>query len=312
MTFRLATAVLLTAGVLLAPACQSEQPSSSAPTLPLPPPPPPPSRAPDPPETNHLIPGFTGLYFTPGHPLVLAEGSSVFVDVNWVSGGDVWREPTRFQIVSGAPPTDLSVTPSTVEIGPGAGNADAVLLTAVADDQPGEDPTTYTVHVRAGGRAPTGWAWDLSRAQMQVTVVEAESSPRVEEPSPSACNQMSLLAVANGDARDAGSWMRAVHGDDLRHYVSGDILLRAAHAGSALSLLAPYRRPFAHREEAGGPPLYRPYPFGFLIDLDLRETGSGFEQTMSLAWFDDLHLRLETPGCDALEAICEDGVCWVR
>jgi len=77
-------------------------------------------------------------------------------------------------------------------------------------------------------------------------------------------------------------------------------------------VLAPYRRPFAHREEAGGPPLYRPYPFGFLIDLDLRETGSGFEQAMSLAWFDDLHVRLETPGCDALEAICADGACRVR
>ena len=310
MTSRSTTAVLLTAGVVFGPGCESEQPPPPAPTLPLPPPPPP-SVAPDPPETNQLIPGFTGLYFTPGQPLVLAEGSSVFVDVNWVSGGDVWREPTRYQIVSGVPPTELSVSPSTVEIGPGAGNGDAVLLTAVADDQPGEEPKTYTVHVRAGERAVTGWAWDFSRTQMQVTVVEAESPPAVEEPSPPACDRMSLQALANREARDVGSWMRAVHGDDLRHYVSGDILLHAAHPETTLSFLAPYRRPFARREEAGGPPLYRPYPFGFLIDLDLRETGSGFEQAMSLAWFDDLHLRLETPGCAPLEAICENGACRV-
>ncbi|MDE3260429.1 MAG: hypothetical protein OYL41_00470 [Acidobacteriota bacterium] len=311
MTFRLATAVLLTAGVVLGSGCQSEQPPPPTPTLPSPPPPPP-TTTPDPPETNDLIPGFTGLYFTPGQPLVLAEGSSVFVDVNWVGGGDVWREPTRYQVVSGAPPTELSVTPSTVEIGPGTGNADAVLLTAVADDQPGEVPETYTIHLRAGEQAVTGWAWDFSRTQMQVTIVEAESPPLRDEPFSSACDPMSLRAVTDGETRDVGSWMRAVHGDDLRHYVSGDILLRATHPGSALTLLAPYRRPFAHREEAGGSPLYRPYPFGFLIDLDLRETGSGFEQAMSLAWFDDLHLRLETPGCAPQEAICENGACRVR
>ena len=80
----------------------------------------------------------------------------------------------------------------------------------------------------------------------------------------------------------------------------------------ALTLLAPYRRPFAHREVEGDPPLYRPYPFGFLFDLALRDLDTAFEQTMTLVWFDDLHLRPETPGCGALEAICEGGDCRVR
>ena len=310
MRLHFAGAWLVTSTLVLAPACRPEQAAPPAPTLPLPPPPSP--TTPVPPETRYLVPGFTGLHFIPGQPLVLGEGSSVFVDINWVGGGGVPQEAVPYRIVSDAPPSELSVTPSTVEVGPGVNNAGAIILSAVADDHSGEVPATYAVELQAEGPPAEGWAYDLSRAEMRVTVVEAESSPPVEEPSPSACDQMSLQAVATGETRDVGSWMRAVHGDDLRHYISGDILLRAAHPGSALSLLAPYRRPFAHREEPGGPPLYRPYPFGFLIDLDLRETGSGFEQAVSLAWFDDLHLRLETPGCAPLEAICDNGACRAR
>ena len=62
----------------------------------------------------------------------------------------------------------------------------------------------------------------------------------------------------------------------------------------------------------GEPPSYHPYPFGFLFDLGSRETGAGFEQTMTLAWFDDLHLRVDIPGCDSLEAVCEGGTCRLR
>ena len=311
MTFRLAAILLPAACVFLAPACQPEPTARPAPTLPLPPPPPP-STAPEPAEENYLVPGFTGLYVTPGQPLVIAEGSSVFVDVNWVGGGSEWREPVTVRIVSGAPPSELTVEPSLVEFGPGAENAGAIFLSAVADDRDGEAPATYTVQFGAGGRTPDGWAWDLSRAEMQVTVVEAEPSLPGAETSPSACSQTSLQAVAHGETRDAGGWMRAVHGDDLGRYLSGDIRLRAAHPGSALTLVAPYRRPFAHREEEDGPPLYRPYPFGFLFDLDLRETGDWFQQAMTLAWFDDLHLRFDAPGCHSVEAICEDGACRVR
>ncbi len=310
MRIRFASALLVTCYLLLEPACQPEQTAPPAPTLPLPPPPPP--TTPAAPETRYLVPGFTGLHFIPGQPLVLGEGSSVFVDVNWVGGDGFPQEAVPYRIVSDAPPSELSVSPSTVEVGPGINNAGAIILRAVTDDRSGEVPATYTVELQAEGPLGEGWTYDLSRAEMQVTVVEAESPPLRDEPFLSACDRISLHAVIREETRDVGSWMRAVHGDDLRHYVSGDILLRIAHPGSALSLLAPYRRPFAHREEPGGPPLYRPYPFGFLIDLDLRETGSGFEQAMSLAWFDDLHLRLEAPGCDALEAICEDGACRVR
>ena len=310
MTFRLTAILLPTACVFLAPACEPEPTAPPAPTLPLRPPPPP-STAPEPAEEDYLVPAFTGLYVTPGQPLVLAEGSSVFVDVNWVGGASVWREPMTVRIVSGAPPSELTVEPSLVEFGPGAENAGAIFLSAVADNRNGEAPATYTIQFRAEGRTPDGWAWDLSRAQMQVTVVDAEPVP-VGGPSPITCGEVSLQAVAHGEARDVGSWMRAVHGDDLARYFSGDVLLRAQYPGTAITLVAPYRRPFAHREEEDGPSLYRPYPFGFLLDLDLRDTGDWFEQAMTLAWFDDLHLRLDVPGCDSVEAICEDGTCRVR
>ena len=310
MRFRFACALLMTCYLFLEPACQPEQAVPPAPTLPLPPAPP--QETPAPPETRYLAPGFTGLFFIPGQPLVLAEGSSVFVDVNWVGGEGFPQDVVPYRVVSDAPPSELSVTPSTVQVGPGVSNADAIILSAVADDRSGEVPATYAVELQAESPLAQGWVYDLSRAKMRVTVVETAQSTPVGEPSAAACDQTSLEAVAHAGMRDVGSWMQAVHGNDLSRYFSGDIRLSAAHSKTALSLLAPYRRPFAHREEAGGPPLYRPYPFGFLFDLNLRETGEGFEQVMTLAWFDDLRLHLEIPGCDALEAICEGGACRVR
>lgn len=307
---------LLTGCMFLAIGCQPEREVTPAPTLP---PPPPPLTPAEPPETRYLAPGFTGLYFIPGKPLVLAEGSSVFVDVNWVGGDVNWvggddfpPSPSSFQIVSDAPASELSVTPFTVEVGPRAQNASAIFLSAVVDGRAGEAPATYTLEVRPGGPPAPGWAYDLSRAKMEVTVVEAEPPAPDDDSSAYSCQETRLQALAQGEARDSGSWMRSVHGDDLTDYVTTNVVLRAAHPRTALSLLAPYRRPFAHREMEGDRPFYRPYPFGFLLDLDVRATRVGFEQTMTLAWFDDLHLRLETPGCDTLEAICENGACRVR
>ena len=85
--------------------------------------------------------------------------------------------------------------------------------------------------------------------------------------------------------------------------------VRTTHPKAALSRLAPHRRALAYREEEGGPLLSRPYPFGFLFDPSLRETRGGFEPTINLAWFDGLHMPLETPGCESLEAACDDGAC---
>ena len=310
MRFPIACALLITSLLFLAPACQPEQVAPPAPTVPSPPPPPP--ATPVPPETRYLVPGFTGLHFIPGQPLLLAEGSSVFVDINWIGGDGFPQNAVPYRIVSDAPPSELSIAPSTVEVGPGMRNADAIILSAVADDRAAELPATYAIEVQPEGPLAEGWTYDLSRATMQVTVVEPEPSTPVSEPSATACDPTSLEAVAHSGVRDVGSWMRAVHGDELIRYFSGDILLSTAHPKTALSLLAPYRRPFAHRETEDGPPLYRPYPFGFLWDLDLRETGEGFEQTLSLAWFDDLRLLVDVPGCDRLEAICDETSCRVR
>ena len=107
--------------------------------------------------------------------------------------------------------------------------------------------------------------------------------------------------------------MRALYGEELREYISGEIRLRAVHPNTVLSLLAPYRQPFTHdEEEETERPTDRPYPFGFLIDLGARDFANGFERTLSLAWFDDLEVRVETPGCDALEAVCTGATCRIR
>ena len=309
MTLRFASGVVLAGSLVVAPACQPEQAATPAPTLP---PPPPPPTTPDPPVTRSLAVGFTGLYFIPGQPLVLAEGQSVFVDINWVGGDGFPQNAIAYQIVSDAPADELSATPSTVEVGPRVSNAGAVLVRAIADDRADEAPATYTLEVQPEGPLAEGWAHDLARAKMEVTVVEAEPTPPDDQSQAYSCPETRVQAFAEGGPRDGGDWMRSVHGDDLADYLTSTVTLQTAHPRTALSLVGPYRRPFAHREMEGEPPLYRPYPFGFLFDLALRETGGGFEQVMTLAWFDDVRLRLETPGCDALEGICEDGACRVR
>ena len=217
----------------------------------------------------------------------------------------------RLRILSDAPPGELSVTPS-VEIGPRLRNPDAVSLTAVADDREGEAPATYNLEIQGPLPLAPGWAYDLSRAKMQVTVLDGDSGPG-EDSASFGCHETSLLAVAHRDTRDAGSWMRALYGEELREYISGEILVRSAHPKAVLSLLSPYRRPFAHdEEEEAERPTDRPYPFGFLIDLGSRDFANGFERTLSLAWFDDLEVRVETPGCDALEAVCTAAACRLR
>ena len=51
----------------------------------------------------------------------------------------------------------------------------------------------------------------------------------------------------------------------------------------------------------------------FAFGLDLEECGDGFEQTLSLAWFDELKLRAAIPGCAPVELHCDDrGRCQAR
>ena len=103
--------------------------------------------------------------------------------------------------------------------------------------------------------------------------------------------------------------MRGGHGDDLTE-CSGAHVVCAPHSRrrrfpDSLRTGDPWRT----GKKKGGPLLSRPYPFGFLFDPSLRETRGGFEPTINLAWFDGLHMPLETPGCESLEAACDDGAC---
>ena len=43
----------------------------------------------------------------------------------------------------------------------------------------------------------------------------------------------------------------------------------------------------------------------FAHGLDLEESAAGFEQTLSLAWFDELTLRATVPGCTPVELRCD-------
>ena len=61
-----------------------------------------------------------------------------------------------------------------------------------------------------------------------------------------------------------------VHGDDLTQCSAAHVLCAPHTRRRRFPRLAPHRRPLAYREEEGGPPLGRPYPFGFLFGLTAR------------------------------------------
>ena len=107
---------------------------------------------------------------------------------------------------------------------------------------------------------------------------------------------------------DAGALRRGTPRVHLRR----DPVARRPSEGGALAARSIPATVTHDEEEEAERPTDRPYPFGFLIDLGSRDFANGFERTLSLAWFDDLEVRVETPGCDALEAVCTAAACRLR
>ena len=92
------------------------------------------------------------------------------------------------------------------------------------------------------------------------------------------------------------SWFGDI-GDDYR---SADLTLRSSGSGAELRLVSDYQPlPYGDFGEA-----YNLFPVMFALALDLEETPAGFEQTLSLAWFDELQLRASVPGCAPVELHC--------
>ena len=146
-----------------------------------------------------------------------------------------------------------------------------------------------------------GWGLGLDTTPLRVTVVEPMAQP-------APCERLELtgrvVAGAGGGGIRAGLTFGAT-ADDFR---SGEVTLRSDHPETSLTLLSRYRMPYADLdpESDRARVTYRSYPTTFLFGLGFRETRVGFEQTMSLGWFDQFHLRAEAPGCDPVNLSCDE------
>lgn len=98
-------------------------------------------------------------------------------------------------------------------------------------------------------------------------------------------------------------------GEQGAEYRSADLTLHSPGNTAELRLLSDYEQlPYGDFGDA-----YNLVPVMFAFDLDLEERIGGFEQTLSLAWFDGLTLRATVPGCTAVTLRCDDrGRCRTR
>ena len=293
--------------VLFAAGCQSHTsdspPSPTSPPAPAEPPPPPP-------ELRFVPFGFGGPLFQPDAALHLQPGHVLHIPVMTAGGdftGDGQNPGVSIFVRTDAPPTILSVSPQ-IWVG-GFSAPGLVEIQAVESASSGEPRETYGVWLEED---PTvmwaeGWGPAIDDRALRIAVVETPSPP------PS-CETLELRAGVAAGRRDGGTRARLTFGAFADDFRSGTITLRTDHPDTSLSLLSRYKMPYEDLdpESDRARVQYHLYPTTFAFGLEFRETAGGFEQTMSLGWFDELHLRAEAPGCDAVDLSCdEEGRCSV-
>ena len=276
---------------------------------PLPPPPPPPGPLPPPQPDPDAIPvGFGGVLPAPGTALTLHPGTEFLIPVmadadlsDYVQRSGWTGIPVR--VVTDAPAHVLSVSGEVSA----QGWEDPALLAirALEPVDPAGFDETYEVRLEPppeGFPELFGLSFRLEAEPVQV---------RIAHPGPTEvdCDGLSLAAtgaVRHGDGGEVGiSWFPDIGSD----YRSADLTLRSSVSGAELRLVSDYQ-PLPYRDFGDA---YNLFPVMFAFDLDLEETPAGFEQTLSLAWFDEVRLRAAAPGCAPIELHCTDrGRCRTR
>ena len=285
--------------VLFAPGCQSR--TSDSPLSPAPPPPPgtPPPTAPE----VQLIPfGFGGPLFQPDTILRIAPGTRLVIPVmtSFSSLNSVGRGASVL-VRTDAPQTVLSVSSSVSVVG--SGEPGLVEVHALDSASSGEPPDTYRVWLEEDPAElwPEGWGPGVDERPLHLAVLEAP-------PPPPPCETLELRARVGARRRDGGTRARLTFGPLADDFRSGTITLRTDHPETSLSLLSQYRMPYEDLdpESDRARVRYHVYPTTFAFGLGFRETGGGFEQTMTLGWFDELQLRAEAPECDPVDLHCDE------
>ncbi len=297
----------LRAGLLLAllalAGCGDDAPVTPAPPPP-PPEPPPPAPRPDP---DAIPVGFGGVLPASGSALILHPGTEFVIpvmadgDLGQAVGNPAWTGiPVR--VVTDAPAAVLSVPGAlTVE-----GGHEPHLLRIRALESAEVAPEVYTVHLEA----PPGGLPELSGLSFRV-----ESEPvrfRLVDrglTEPPDCSRLTLGPRAGVRAGDGGALGENWFGDLGSGFRSADLVLRSPGTNAELRLVDAYQQlPYGGLGEA-----YNLVPVMFAHGLDLEATADGFEQTLSLAWFDELTLRATVPGCVPVTLRCDDrGRCRTR
>ena len=279
---------------------------------PLPPPSPPPGPLPPPlpePDPDAIPVGFGGVLPAPGTALTLHPGTEFLIPVmadadlsDYVRRSGWTGIPVR--VVSDAPADVLSV-PADLSA---QGWEEPALLTirALEPEGPAGFDETYEVRLEPppeGLPERFGLSFRLESEPLQVRIADPGPAEAAD------CDRLSLAAagaVRRGDGGSVGeSWFADIGSD----YRSADLTLRSPVSGAELRLVSDYQPlPYGDFGDA-----YNLFPVMFALALDLEETVAGFEQTLSLAWFDELQLRASVPGCAPIELHCTDrGRCRAR
>ena len=291
--------------VLLALAgCGDDAPITPAP--PPAPPPTPPAPAPEP-DPDAIPVGFGGVLPAPGAALTFHPGTEFVIpvmvdgDLGEAVGNPAWTGiPVR--VVTDAPAAVLSVPAElTVE---GRREPDLLRIRALAPAEAARE--VYTVHLEAppeGLPQRFGLSFRLESEPVRLRLVDPGPA------GPADCGRLALRPRAGVRRGDGGALGENWFGDLGSHFRSADLVLRSPGTDVELRLLDAYQQlPYGGSGEA-----YNLVPVMFAHGLELEETDGEFEQTLSLAWFDELTLRATVPGCTPLTLRCDDrGRCRTR
>lgn len=277
------------AGAMVLPGCQQSVTTPASPPVP----------------PDKVIPIYlSGVFVHPGTTIRISEGTRVTIHAatdgqgrDFTGGGQTPGIPVRAR--HDAPPDQVTAGGEVrVE---GTDTPGLVQIRALADDV--EEPdATYSLWLEEipGTQLGGGFVLRVDPTPLRFTVVDATPAP---------CGEVRIQARTRG-AGAAGEFAAAIFG--VQGYQVADLTLDVADSNLAVSLAAPYATPFEHLEDDDSSSSYTAFPMGFALDARLREMGDSLRQTLSLAHFAPLRLVAESPGCGAVEVVCDAGRCDVE
>ena len=281
-----------------------------APPLPTLPPPPAPLPQPDPVPAPDAVPiGFGGVLPRSGTPLVLHPGNEFVLavmvedELPYEYQGSNWAG-VQVAVRTDAPPDVVSVPEQVIANDwrePGG-----LTIRALGFGSPAASGGIYSIRLQPppGGFPDVGgFTFRLAAEPIRVRIAGAAA---VEEPD---CAGLSLRTRGPARRGSGGAVGENWFGDLGREYRGAEVTLMSPGTNTELRLLEAYQQlPYGELAAA-----YNLVPVMFARELGLDPRAAGFEQTLSLAWFDDLALRASIPGCAPVELYCnERGQCRSR